>query len=992
MAENIKRRISIFINGKDVEDSLKGVGKAIGDYKKQLRAAKTEEDRAAANKQLQEARKRYAEINDELRDTKVTLSDMRGAFENSFNALLSGDIKGAKEGLSGIKNGIVGATKASLAFIATPIGATLAVLAAGFAAGKAIFDYNAGLHEMNEELRALGVSGADMSAVRSEVKATADTFKKEFKVIANTATGMAEAYGISISEANAVISQGLADGGAKNDEFLESLGEYKGFFDGMGYSAQETADIINQGYELGIYTDKLPDALKEADLALKEQTKTSRDALVNAFGASFSDDLLKRVSSGEITTKNALERIAKKSEEVELNKQQQAQLTADIFKGAGEDAGGALKVLEAVGKAATRELDATAKAQLKLANSNERLNKAQAALFEVEGLGDVWTQIQAVAVDSLASMLEYLADIKKDIQPLIDLVSVGLVNAFNGLKTTLSVVFGFIKTVLGAFSKLVSGDVKGAFIDLSKGVYNVFVNIYNTVVDVIKNLASAMSLFGVDVDGVLAKLDSFKGKEFEIKGKVTTENETTNTETNQTKNPTTTTTETKSQEELDREAKEAEERKKRREKEIAEAKAAAIALAKAKTELAKIQLDKYIADNQTKLEDDKKLSEASLAEEQKRLQGILDEKLLFMEQEKQRKLAENEESALSDEEKFAKKRSIQTAHELEKQKLEVEFHKSTDALKKQYDEEQKIIDQEAEALRKEQKLLDEELAIAEADSAREVQLLKEQAAYDNQLAGYRDLVDKKVITEEEYNRFKEAADKKREELDRSRQLQQLQGTLGGMNQLAGALGEMFGQSKELAIVQAGINGAMAVTSILAQYPKFDGGFAMAAAIAAAGISTVAQISKITSAKKPKKPKFYKGGHTGSAPALGTDEYGPVTGYVHKNEWVAPEWMTQDPVYADTIGWLENRRQNKLSGFVEGGETTPGAVPEVTDEANSTENSNTAMAMFVQAINKLNALLGKGIQAHVVIGYDQAKAIEDLNTESNTSDKNGVIAE
>ena len=72
-----------------------------------------------------------------------------------------------------------------------------------------------------------------------------------------------------MSEANDIIAQGLANGGAQNEEFLDSLGEYDELFSKAGYSAQEFVNIINTGYESGIYADKLPDALKEADLALK---------------------------------------------------------------------------------------------------------------------------------------------------------------------------------------------------------------------------------------------------------------------------------------------------------------------------------------------------------------------------------------------------------------------------------------------------------------------------------------------------------------------------------------------------------------------------------------------------------------------------------------------------------------------------------------------------------------------------------------------------
>lgn len=194
---------------------------------------------------------------------------------------------------------------------------------------------------------------------------------------------------------------------------------------------------------------------------------------------------------------------------------------------------------------------------------------------------------------------------------------------------------------------------------------------------------------------------------------------------------------------------------------------------------------------------------------------------------------------------------------------------------------------------------------------------------------------------------------------------------------------MFGQSKELAIVQAGINGALAVTSILAQYPKFDGGFAMWAGILAAGITTVAQISKITSAKPPKAPKFFYGGSTGTNAALGYDQYGPVTGYVHKNEYVIPEVMTQDPRFANTIGWLEANRQNKMRGFVDGGETTPGVVPQ-----NANVNSETA-----QMNGLLSALLNRlenPISPNLIIGYKDVEKLEDMKNEISSASQNGTI--
>ena len=354
-----------------------------------------------------------------------------------------------------------------------------------------------------------------------------------------------------MSEANDIIAQGLASGGAQNEEFLDSVGEYDQLFQKAGFSAQEFVNIINTGYDLGIYADKLPDALKEADLALKEQGKSTRDALVNAFGASFSDEILRKIRTGEMTTKEALESIAQKSKETQLTQQQQAQLTADVFKGAGEDAAGAMKILEAVSQSANKELSETAKKQLELQQASEKLNKAQSDLFEVEGFGDIWTNIKIVATDALTATLEHLSEMKKSLQPIIDFVGVVLVNAWYSLKTSVGVAFDLIRanfaiisntisTFINFFKALVKGDFQGAIDALKNGfqnllniVNNTFGKIKNGIIDglkgIVDNVSKILDALGIDVDKLQKKLDSLKSKNVDVKAS-TTESKTTTTE------------------------------------------------------------------------------------------------------------------------------------------------------------------------------------------------------------------------------------------------------------------------------------------------------------------------------------------------------------------------------------------------------------------------------------------------------------------------------
>ena len=64
--------------------------------------------------------------------------------------------------------------------------------------------------------------------------------------------------------------------------------------------------------------------------------------------------------------------------------------------------------------------------------------------------------------------------------------------------------------------------------------------------------------------------------------------------------------------------------------------------------------------------------------------------------------------------------------------------------------------------------------------------------------------------------------------------------------------ESFEKQKKLQYAMATIDAAKAVTSILAQYPKFDGGIAMAAALITTGVATAMNIAKISATQYQSK--------------------------------------------------------------------------------------------------------------------------------------------
>jgi hypothetical protein len=135
--------------------------------------------------------------------------------------------------------------------------------------------------------------------------------------------------------------------------------------------------------------------------------------------------------------------------------------------------------------------------------------------------------------------------------------------------------------------------------------------------------------------------------------------------------------------------------------------------------------------------------------------------------------------------------------------------------------------------------------------------------------------------------------------------------------------------RNAAIAQAVINGALAVTKVLAQTGTLAG-FVIPAIVA----STVAQIAVIASQKPP---QFAQGGFSNSDPSGYVDKETlfarsatgrPFIAGEAGREWIAPNWMLQNPRTANIIGMLEAARQEKRTFAVGGynGDAVTTAAP------------------------------------------------------------------
>ncbi|WP_421811765.1 phage tail tape measure protein [Flagellimonas sp.] len=402
----ITRRLKIYINGEEVDNTISNINKNLAKFRSLANRAvegtpewkKYNTEVAKLEVELKKARNSQRDFREETKLSTAGIKDGEkaiGKFTSSFNDLVqgyrSGDLIQIREGWQGVRTSIASATRATLAFIATPIGIAIAALAGIGIAAKSWFDYNQQVVEalrLTTQLTGLTDRAADTARIRGE--ALVETFDIDFKETLLTANSLVQQFGISFDRAFDIIEADLVRGQKNNDEYFKSLNEYATFFNRAGFKAEEFSRIISTGFDLGIYTDKLPDALKEATLSLEEQTDTAKDALENAFGREFTDRLFLNLRRGSITAKDAVAQIAEETDRLGLNSQQAQQLTADLFKGAGEDAGGALRIFEAVNIALNqqqRELTESEQILEDQVEATRELKQVSSALFATGDAG-----------------------------------------------------------------------------------------------------------------------------------------------------------------------------------------------------------------------------------------------------------------------------------------------------------------------------------------------------------------------------------------------------------------------------------------------------------------------------------------------------------------------------------------------------------------------------------------------------------------------------
>lgn len=391
---------------------------------------------------------------------------------NSFGESLLELSRGGsgKEVFTAIGDGAKALGKTLLGLLSNPVFLAIAGISAAGAAFKWWYDYNAGLVEATRLTQQFtGKSGDDLKAFRTEAQAVSDTFGADFRetlVVVNALSGQ---FGISANEALQLVKDGFLSGADANGEFLDMLKEYPAYFNEAGISASQFVAIIAQTNKMGVFSDKGVDAIKEANLRLREMTTATAEAL-KGIGIS-SEQVQKDLQTGAKTTFDVMQDVSAKLAELPDNASAVGTAIADIFGGPGEDAG--LQYLRTLKDISTNMDEVKGKAgvlaqlQEEQLQSQIELQNALSGLFDATG-GDFETLTTKAKVFVNQGLTAIIKGVIGIINYFIELYneSAMIRSIWNGIATGFKTTLDSLGNLFGAFIDIVKATgtaLKGAF-------------------------------------------------------------------------------------------------------------------------------------------------------------------------------------------------------------------------------------------------------------------------------------------------------------------------------------------------------------------------------------------------------------------------------------------------------------------------------------------------------------------------------------------------
>lgn len=390
--------------GKELKDKIN----AITD---ELKGAEEETQRFYRNVgNYEESIKRAVGINSDFANSLLNIS------QNS---------QGLKGFMSNVKTEIFSFSSALTGLLKNKVFLGIAGIAGAGFAFKWWYDYNQGIKEATKLTKQFtDYSGNQLKEYRSEVQALADYYGKDFKEMLIVVNALSKQFGIENSDALKLIRDGFIANADIGGDYLDILKEYSSSFKEAGISADQFIAIIAQTNQMGIFSDKGIDTIKEANIRLREMNTSTADAL-DGIGIS-SKRVQQELQSGYKTTFQIMQEVSARLNELPDTSQKVGTAIADIFGGQGEDAGlnyiRTLKDISTDLDSVKKKTGELGKAEEDLLASQTELTKEISLLFDATGgsFEKMTSKVKAFVNDVLSSMIRDVRSLFESVEDIAE--------------------------------------------------------------------------------------------------------------------------------------------------------------------------------------------------------------------------------------------------------------------------------------------------------------------------------------------------------------------------------------------------------------------------------------------------------------------------------------------------------------------------------------------------------------------------------------------
>jgi len=379
----------------------------------------------------------------------------------------------------------------------------------GGAALTGLFRFNKNLAEAERLSRSFfDINEEGIKSISKDAVILSKVYEKEVNEVLSSANVLQKEFGVSGENSLKLIEQGFEKGLDSSGEFLNNIREYSSQLRLAGLSAEESFALISETERQGVFSDKGIDAIKEATLSLREMTLPAQEAL-QAIGMT-ADQVQKDIESGNKTYFEVIQEISRKTAEFGDESREAGLILADVFKGAGEDAGQFIFKLGDL-NGSLDDIDST------LSPFQQSFNDLQKSwnefIFDInEGVG---------VGNALTNVFRFLAGNLKSIVKIVVTGGIAWVSYKVGVVGTNLALKIYNKRTLVLARNLVRSirGIKGANLSFKALNATMKANIIGAVVSAITTLITAFNLFSDSADDAADAQDEFnKSQEDALSG------------------------------------------------------------------------------------------------------------------------------------------------------------------------------------------------------------------------------------------------------------------------------------------------------------------------------------------------------------------------------------------------------------------------------------------------------------------------------------------